>query len=261
MPFVISIFANLKNRGIKYSVLILPALLLFAECKKKDDPQAQSPVVVNEPPSKSTVSFYIVAFDSLGGTEQTADGIEVKIMQTGQAALTGTAGNVSFGEVPYGLITPVITKEGYEGPPQGIEVKSPSMSVSLPCAKRSDFRILNLTGKVVNQDTINISFSFDKAVPAGKFVRIAVLSSTDSLLSPDHYSTVDVITTGAKDNEINVAHLPALKAALDQSQDPGFYLGVVALSYGLFESNLQSKPVLLGDNLFYPHNLALTKNW
>jgi hypothetical protein len=236
-------------------------MLAFAGCRKKDDPQPQSPPAVNAPPEKSVVSFYIVAFDSLGGTEQTAEGIEVKIIQTGQAAVTGTAGNVSFGDIPYGLITPVITREGYEGPPYGIEVKSPSMSVSLPCAKRSAFRILNLAGKVVNRDTINISFSFDKAVPAGKFVRIAVLSSADSLLTPDHYSTVDVITTGAKDNEINVAHLPALKAALDQSQNPGFYLGVVALSYGLFESNLLSKPVLLGDNLFYPHNLALTKNW
>ena len=262
MPFVISIFANLKNKGTRYSALIIAALLLFAGCRKKDDPQpASQPPVVNEPPKKCNLSFYIVAFDSLGGVEQTAEGIEVKLVQTGQAAITGTAGNVSFSEIPYGFVTPVITKEGYEGPPMGIEVKSPSMSVSLPCARRSAFRILNLTGKVINRDTITISFSFDKAVPAGKFVRIAVLSSADSLLTPDHYSTVDVITTGAKDNEINISQLPALKAALDQSQEPGFYLGVIALSYGLFESNLQSRPVLLGDNLFYPHNLALTKNW
>jgi hypothetical protein len=261
MPCDISIFADLKNLRIKYPVLFFLCLLIILSCRKKEEPAPQPQPVVNEPPKKGSLSIYVVAYDSLGGIEHTAENIQVKITQTGQSAMTNTAGNVTFTDIPYGVITPVLIKEGYEGPPQTVNVNASTAAVSLPCAKRSAFIIQNFSGAVVHQDSISISFTLDKPVPQGKFVRIAVLSSTSPQLTSLKFETADVITTTSQNVFTNIAHLPAFRTALEQTDSTKFYIGAIALSYGLFESNITGKSVLLGDNLFYPPNLTFNKNW
>jgi hypothetical protein len=169
---------------------------------------------------------------------------------------------VTFNEVPYGYITPQLVKTGFDGPPVAINLNSPSLTLSLPFPQRSPFKIQNFTGNVVHEDSINISFNLDRPMPVGKFCRIAVLYDSTASLSPNNYGTADIISTVSQYNTINISNLTAFRTRLATlPKNSTFYIGIIPVSYGLYESTLFPKPVLLGENLYYPGNLSLNKNW
>jgi hypothetical protein len=242
----------------KLVVLILCMLQLFS-CKKKEaDPEPQQPAA----PSVGSLELHIVAYDSLGGTQQDGSKIKVELPQTGTSATTNSLGIVSFTGLPYGYYAPVLTKHGYEGAPALITLSATSQAVSMPIAQRSTYLINNFHGYVAGQDSINIVFTLDKAIAAGKFCRLAILTSTLSSFTPNNFMTADLVTTNVNSDTLNVAHLPALQASVaNLPAGSPFYIGAVCVSYGLYESNQGEKAILLGDNLIFPANINFIKTW
>jgi hypothetical protein len=236
-------------------------MLQLYSCKKKEadpEPQAQQPAVS----SNGNLELHIVAYDSLGGTQQDVSNIKVDLPQTGNTAVTNSLGAVSFSDLPYGYYAPVLTRHGYEGAPVIITLSATSQAVSLPIAQRSTYSINKFSGYAVGKDSINIVFTLDKAIVPGKFCRLAILTSTLSSFTPNNFMTADLVTTNVISDTLNVAHLPALQAGV--ASMPGgtpFYIGAVCVSYGLYESNQSGTSILLGDNLIFPSNITFIKTW
>jgi hypothetical protein len=244
---------------MKKTLVLALGLALFFSCKKKKE-ETTDPEP--EPVKYGTVNFTVLNYDSLGQLQADASGFNVKLNQTSLNATTGADGKVSFSNVQYGSLIPVVTKPDYEGVPVSYELNSPSFSASIPCAKRSTFKIINFAGYHVNKDSIAISFDLSQAPPAGKPVKIAIITGLSGL-TPGNYEVLDTFRLGtqnyAKYNLFNFPNFKNYVLQLDSGKT--FYVGAVSMSYGLYNSNLFSKPVLIGEHLFSPDNLVFTKNW
>jgi hypothetical protein len=243
---------------MKKRLIVFSMLVFVFSCKKKEDKKPVEP----EPVKTGTLTVNIVLYDSLGQAEADRSGVTVKLANTAFAGVTSAAGSVSFSGVTQGLHYPVFIKTGYEGPPTSINLDSEAKTTSVVVARLSPFNLNNLAGQPVNKDSITISFALDKAIPAGKTCRIAVLY--DSLAtSAQKFNGVEFITVASQNTiNYNISQLTGLKTFLNKLPNgKPYYISAVPISYGLYESNLSAKPVLLGDNLFFPDNLTFYKNW
>jgi hypothetical protein len=244
---------------MKKALLFGCLLFLVLSCKKKEEPVPEpEPVEVQ----KGTLEVVVVTHDSLGKKRSDHSGVKV-LLQGGQTATTGVSGVVSFPDLPHDFYAPVTLKDGFEGVPLSVGLNSGFRSVTLPLAQRSMFTIPALSGTVSSQAEILLDFSLSKPVPVGESCRIAVLTHTVSNLGPSSFESADTLVVTQKDVvNLNISQLPSFKSWVNKL--PGnqlFFLMTVPVSYGLYESNLSSGPVLVGESLTSSDYIQLTKNW
>ncbi len=246
--------------NMKRGVILLFCALVTFSCKKdkKNDPPASDP----EPVKTGTVNLNIFTIDSLGNREADPSNVAVSLYQTGFSAITGANGNVSFSQVPYGTVLPVLQKQWYEGPPMRLELSSAAVWDTIPCAKYSAYKLQNLSGFIFSPDSIPLSFQLDRPVPAGKRCKIAIVFAGKPV-DANNYSTVDTISVNTQTvQKRNIAFLPNLRALLqNMKKDTTLYFSAIPVSYGIYHSNVFNKNVLLGENPFLADNLIFNKYW
>ncbi len=255
------VYLRFKFNMKKLSILFL-FLAVFFSCKKE---KKSSPATDPQPEQVQTgnVTINVITYDSLGNVESDFSGVKVSLYQTAFSGTTGPNGSITFNNVPYGEILPVLVKGGYEGLPTSFSHNSNVSNVSLPCAAFSAYRVPTLTGQLLGPDSINLSFSLTKPVPAGKVCRLAVLYSDTIDATPAYFQKADSVTINTQFvQKLNVAKLPNLSLALNQlPKNKFFYINVVPVSYGIVHSKVLGKQTLVGDNVYPPANLNLKKTW
>ncbi len=242
---------------MKRALILFFCVSLIFSCKK----ETKVPPVP-EPTKTGTATFNVATYDSLGNPESDLSGVRVSLYQTAFSGTTGANGKVTFYDVPYGDLIPFLVKDGYDGLPISVALNSPELSVNLPCTKYSAYKVISLTGHVMGKDSIYISFTLDRPVPAGKVCKIAVVYSKNSSI-PSNFDTADsLLITSQHVQDINIAKLPNLRKALESlNKTESFYLNTIPVSYGICQSNLYGKQVLIGENLYPPSSLNLAKTW
>jgi hypothetical protein len=234
--------------------------LFIVSCKKNDNKKEQP---TPEPPKTGTINFTVLAYDSLGQAEVGANGVNISIYQTGLSAVTNSAGLASVSSVSYGLAVPVLSKIGYDAPPFSVNVNAPSVAVNIPVARVSPYKITTLNSQFINKDSMTLSFNLSQIIPAGKQVKMAVLFSDVSTFNVNNFKSVDFVNVSTQNiSNLNFAKLSNFKAGVSPlPMGTPFYINIVAISYGIYNSNLSATPVLLGENLYYQNNLSFLKNW
>ena len=204
----------------------------------------------------------VVSYDSLGQTLADQSGQRIRL-DASRTATTDAAGEVRFTGLPYGDYFPSLVRDFWEGPATKISLASASSSVSLPFAQTATWKAQNFSAVAVRADSIVINFKLDKAVPAGKQVKMALLGGTDNTLSGSNYKSVDIFFTSASTvNQLNIANFARFRnlvAGLDSGKV--YFIKVLPVSYGEYTSNVLGQSVLLGDNLFPPDNWLINKEW
>ncbi|HOZ87904.1 MAG TPA: hypothetical protein PL029_09105 [Bacteroidia bacterium] len=241
----------------------LPLLVCFAiifSCKKE---KQVTPEPEPEPVKTGNLTINVTTYDSLGIKEWNFSGVKVSLYETAFSATTGANGSLTFSNVPYGRQLPVLLKNGYDGPPTSVDLGSITLTVSLPCANYSAYRIVNIIGQAVNKDSITVGFTLSRFIPFGKSCKLAILYSDTISASPSNFLQVDTISVTEENiQKLNVARLPNIRAALAlRPKDRTFCLNVVPVSYGIIYSNVLGKHVLMGDNIYPPLNLNFKKTW
>jgi hypothetical protein len=92
---------------------------------------------------------------------------------------------------------------------------------------------------------------------------VVVIASGSPDLSHRKYLSADLIKLNISEvTDFNIATLPNFYSMLLGVDSASiFYVSAVPVTYGLYESNLQEKPQLLGRPLIYPGNTAAKKTW
>lgn len=155
-------------------------------------------------------------------------------------------------------------KSGYDTAPLSITLNSANtLTVNLPFAKQSTYKMDTLIGQSLNKDSITLTFNLSKSIPSGKTVKLAVITGTNNGLNPNDFISVDIINLNSPNVlKLNVAKLPNFSNAIASlATNTNFYVNAIPVTYGVYNSNLLYKSVLLGDNLFYRNNLIFLKNW
>ncbi|MDI1353848.1 MAG: hypothetical protein PSX36_02940 [bacterium] len=243
---------------MKRILLLMLSLAVFVSCKKKEEAAPAAP----EPVKTGSITLNVLSYDSLGDVLANHSGIRV-ILNSSNSATTGVSGSVTFNNIEYGTQYPSLLKDGYDGPPTGVTLNSASTSSTLPFPKRSAFKVQNYAGQAYNKDSIIITFNLDRAMPAGKYSKIAIITGTVSGVNASNFEVVDIVTANSSSGlRYNISKLPAFNTWLVKLDSNAlFFVNAIPLSYGLYVSNLTTKPVLLGENLFVPDNLVFKKNW
>ncbi len=243
----------------RVTAICLLILLAFA-CKKKDTPEKPAPEP--EAPKKGTLIIDVTTFDTTGTARSEHSGVKV-LLQNGMSKITDSSGIVSFNDLNYGIYAPSLVKDGYDGAPVTFQLNAASQTFSLPCAMHSPYRTNSQQAYIVTADSIVMSFQLSKPVPAGALVKVAILTSTLSGMTAGTPQAADMITVSTQSvSNVNIAQLPGFKKFVATlSKEQIFFVSAVPLSYGLYNSNFSAAPVLVGENLFYPGNLQLKKNW
>jgi hypothetical protein len=248
----------LPFQKMKFRLVILFTATVLLACKKEDDKAPQEP----EPVKTGMLVVTAEAYDSLGTPSSGNDGLKVTL-NTGQSATTSAAGTVTFSPLPYGTYAPVIFKNGYEGAPVGVNLVTPAQSVVIPIVQRSPFVAGSLSGESNNAGQVLISFSLSKSLPAGRSCQIAVFADTVSAVSGSRYLAAD-------STRISSTHVVSLNIAQSVGihdfvnslrEDQDFYIMVVPVSYGLYNSSLFGRKVPLGANFYPSASVRITKNW
>lgn len=246
--------------------IIISALFLFVfACKKKNDPE---PTPQPEPEKTSSLTVKVIRYDSLGDLEIDYSGVNVSIANTSFSAVTNTAGIANFTGLPSKYQVPLLFKAGYDAAPFSVDLtNTPNYTTSpMPVAKISGFKVnqASFSTQFIDKDSITISLTLDKAVPAGKMVKLAVLTGTNTGISALNYFSADIILLNSSSVvKRNIAKLPEFQSKLNTlTIGTNFYIKVTPVSYGLFESNLYNGKILLGDSEPYsPISPAYQKNW
>ncbi|MES2680820.1 MAG: hypothetical protein V4635_13090 [Bacteroidota bacterium] len=240
--------------------ILLVCLAIIFSCKKE---KQVAPEPQPEPVKTGNLTINVTTYDSLGIKEWNFSGVKVSLYGTAFSATTGANGSVTFSNVPYGRQLPVLVKTGYDGPPTSIDLSSSTLSVALPCANYSAYRITNIIGQAVNKDSITVGFSLSRFIPFAKSCKVAILYSDTISATPSNFQQVDTISVAEENiQKLNVARLPNICAALAlRPKDRSFCLNVVPVSYGIIHSNVLGKHVLMGDNIYPPLNLNFKKTW
>jgi hypothetical protein len=232
--------------------------LIFLSCNKK---KKEAETVTPEPET-GDVTVVVEPTDSLGDLFPLPGGFAVKLSPS-MSATTDANGKAIFQNVQYGDYLPNIVKPDWD--PGVVELHHASANTVsvIPVAQRSPFRVQNLAGNAVKKDSITISFTLDKPVPAGKSVKVAVITSTNSALNDQNYETFDIQQFNSSTvNAFNVGKLPKLSSWLSKLDSGAFvYLKTVSVSYGEYATNILSHPLLLGENSFLSENFIFKKNW
>lgn len=242
----------------RLNVLFFCAVMVFS-CKKEKTPD---PEPEPEPVKTGTVNITVLTYDSLGDQETDHSGVNVKLYQTSFSANTNAAGFVSFGNVPYGQVLPVLQKNYYDGAPVFIPLNSDQVSSTIPCAKFCAYRIQNFNAFIANPDSIPVSFNLDRSIPAGKTCKLAVMFS-ESAINLSATGIIDTIKVSSQVvQKLNIAKLPNFKNALTLlDKGKSFHISAVPVSYGPYYSNVLGKQILLGENPYFPNDITFNKNW
>ena len=232
---------------------------LAGSCKKKDkDPEPQP-----DPVKLGAIYIKIRTYDSLGAEVATPAGVKVSLVEDNVSATTDASGEVTFSNLAYGYHTPVITREGYDGPLLTIFLQNPEYHASVPIARYSPFKPTNMKADIFGPGSIFLSFTLDPALPAGDSLQLAVVASVAPDLSERKFQSLDLIkVTTTKVTDYQIGTLPEFKElvkGLDSAAT--FYVSAVPLSYGLYHSNLQNDPQLLGHTQEFPGYVTLKKSW
>ncbi len=236
-------------------------MLLVFSCKKKKEsaPEEPAPVVEN-----GTLAVKINSYDSLGYPEAKTYSTSIFINGTGYSV--DTNGNASL-SLPPGTYFPSVLRTKYEGVPFSANVSSNvTSSVTSFVARNSPYALQINSGNAVNQDSITLSLTLNKAIPAGKQVKFAVLMGTNTLVSVNSYTVFnEFYLTQTSNPKFNICS-GALKTAINQLPTlTNFYLLAVPVTYGNYYSTILNKNILVGDNLpvagASTPSIQLTKTW
>ncbi len=244
---------------IKNGLILLVCFTVFS-CKKKTDTTTDT---TPAPKPTSSINFYITSYDSLGNIDANNSALTVSLYQKPYSAVTNTAGLATVSDLPYDTYVPLINKIGFDYAPLSVTLNTANtLTVNIPFAKQSPYKMDTLIGTIYNKDSITLTFNLSKTIPAGKFVKLAVITGTNNGLNPNDFASVDIVNlTSPTVNKLNIAKLPNLVAAIATLSNTSFYVNAIPVTYGNYYSNLLFKSVLLGDNLYYKNNLIFLKNW
>jgi hypothetical protein len=248
---------------MKKIILLSVFFFLLLACKKKKDPDsAPQP----QPEKTSSLTIQILKYDSLGYPFVDHSGVNVSLYNTSFSALTPSSGVVNFGNVPAKLHIPLLFQAGFDAAPFSVDLSNATSYTAsgIPVAKISPFAITasSFSGQFVNKDSITVSFNLNYSVPSGQYVKLAVLTGTNSAISANNFLSADVVLlTSSSVVKRNIAKLPELQSKLNALQaNTNFYIKLTTVSYGIYESNLYGK-MLLGDHEVYSPHLQYQKNW
>lgn len=243
------------------NIILILVCFTFFYCKKKSDTQSET---TPSPKPTSSINLYVTSYDSLGNVDNNNNSLPITFYQTSYSAVTNTVGIAAFNNLPYDTYVPILNKSGYDTAPLSITLNSANtLTVNLPFAKQSPYKMDTLIGQSLNKDSITLTFNLSKSIPSGKTVKLAVITGTNNGLNPNDFISVDIINLNSPNVlKLNVAKLPNFSNAIAVlATNTNFYVNAIPVTYGVYNSNLLYKSVLLGDNLFYRNNLIFLKNW
>jgi hypothetical protein len=240
-----------------FSILVIASLF---SCRKNDP---VTPPPDPEPPKYGQVTLNVQAYDSLGQKNNSLrDKVKVTVVEANKTITTDTSGRVVFDDVPYGNVTPVLLKYGFDGPPFSTYLDKAALTVDVPFAQYSTYRLKDLALQATSKSKIYLSFNLDKPIATGT-CQVAVLSSLSQGLNTTNFISADVITVGSQTStQLNISMLPNFMdhvAKLDSNTT--VWVGAVPVSYGIFNTNFGSGKVILGENIYYPNNVYFKKDW
>ncbi|MDX2172730.1 MAG: hypothetical protein SFY56_06385 [Bacteroidota bacterium] len=243
------------------NILFILICFTFFNCKKKSEtPEEATPA----PKPTSSINIFVTSYDSLGTIDNNNGSLPISFYQTSYSATTNTVGLALFSNIPYDTYVPILNKIGYDTAPLSITLNSANtLTVNLPFAKQSPYKMDTLIGQSLNKDSITLTFNLSKSIPVGKTVKLAVITGTNNGLNPNDFISVDIINLSSPNVvKLNVAKLPNFANAVAAlATNTNFYVNAIPVTYGSYYSNILYKNVLLGDNLFYKNNLIFLKNW
>lgn len=245
---------------MKHLIAASALLLLLISCKK-DEPNTE-PAPVTPEVKTGEIKLKLLFYDSLGELHTPLVGQLVRL----DAVNSGTVdsnGEVSFKDIAYGNYFVSVVKDFWEGPPLKISHNAAQTTATVPFAAIAPWQAKSFTAQAFKKDSIEVNFKLDRPVPATKQVKMALIAGKDNSLSGSTYQSLDIFFTGTDNvNQLNIAKFAAFKnfvAGLDSGAV--YFIKVLPVSFGGFESNVFSKNVLLGDNLFPPDNWLINKEW
>lgn len=255
--------------------IVFWAVIVFlgVACKKETKPEETAPVSGPTGTTKTnTVTWFVAAYDSVGDNLADRSNINVSFSGTPHGATTNSMGIATMTGVAAGELYPVAVKAGYEQAPYSITFTANNpLSLNVSIARNSPYKLtLTSAPNLVNKDSITINFFLNKSIPAGKNIKIAVLTHTASTVGVNDYAAVDyLIVNGINTNftNKNIAKLNNVANYLANSVNTWqkCYFALVPVTYGSVFSNTLNKEVLIGDNLPVPGSptatMQITKNW
>lgn len=249
---------------MKPVINILLVTLILCACKKKKDSSSQDETPASPP--NGTISMNISSIDSLGDPEAKTYSTSVFLSGTSYSGAVDSFGKISF-NVPPGTYFPSIIRPKYESVPLSINVSSNSTSsVNTFVARNSPFALTINSGAAINQDSVTLNLSLNKPVPAGKFIKVAVLFGTTNTLTVNSYSVVQEFYMYQQNYSYYNVCFGQVKTAINQlSTNSSFRLLAVPVTYGNYFSSVLNKNILVGDNLPTQSaptaTIQLTKTW
>lgn len=243
-----------------FSVLALAVLLTGAAgCKDKKEPPAKQP----DPPQYGTINIKVRTYDSKGKELGDHSGVQVSLAENDKSTGTDINGQATLSNLEYGMYTPVLLKPGHDGPKISIDLQQPTYSVDLPFPRHSEYKASNLKGRSFGKAAVYVSFNLDTAIPDGDTVKVAIIASKTSDLSIGKFNSSDLIkVTKTVITDYDISKLPGFFdfiSGVDSSAT--YYVSAVPVSYGIWKSNLQPAPQLLGYNIYFPGAFPLVKDW
>lgn len=245
---------------MKHLIAAGALLFIFFSCKK--DQPSTTPAPVTPEVKTGEIRLKVLFYDSLGELRSPLVGQLLRLDSVNSATVDAN-GEVSFKDIAYGNYFLSVVKDFWEGPPVKITHNAALTTATVPFAAIAPWQAKNFTAQAFNKDSIEVNFNLDRAVPASKQVKMALIAGKDNSLSGTNYQIIDIFFTGTDNvNQLNIAKFAAFKnfvASVDSGEV--YFIKVLPVSYGDYWSNVFSKNVLLGDNLFPPDNWLINKEW
>jgi hypothetical protein len=245
---------------MKHLIAAFFLLWLAYSCKKDDATTEPAPVT----PEVKTgeIKLKLLFYDSLGELRSPLLGQTVRLDAVNSTTVDAN-GEAVFKDIAYGTYFLSVVKDFWEGPPLKISHNLAQTTATAPFAAIAPWQAKSFTAQAFTKDSIVANFKLDRAVPASKQVKMALIAGIDNSLSGSNYQSLDIFFTGTDNvNQVNIAKFAAFKnfvTALDSGAV--YFIKVLPVSYGGYASNVFSKNVLLGDNLFPPDNWLINKEW
>lgn len=245
---------------MKHLIAACALLFIFIGCKK-DEPSTD-PAPVTPEVKRGEIKLKLLFYDSLADLRAPLVGQLVRLDAVNSATVD-TNGEVNFRDIAYGDYYLSIVKDFWEGPPLKITHNAAQTTATVPFATIAPWQAKSFTAQAFKKDSIVVNFKLDRAVPASKQVKMALIAGKDNSLAGSNFQSLDVFFTGTDNvNQLNIAKFAAFKnfvASIDSGEV--YFIKVLPVTYGGYWSNVFSKNVLLGDNLFPPDNWLINKEW
>lgn len=275
------VYLRFEIKGINFKkpcymnkvVMFIAVMFFLVACKKETKQESVSSTSGSgtTATASNTVTWFVQAYDSVGDQQADRSNINVSFLGTSFSGVTNLQGVVTMTGVPAGNLIPVLNKPGYEYAPYSVAFNAANpFSLNALVARNSPYK-LTLTSQpnLINKDSITINFFLNKAIPVGKSIKIAVLTSTASTVGVNDYSNVDYLfVSGGNTNftNKNIAKLNNIANFLSglSTWQKG-YFAILPVTYGSVFSNTLNKQVLIGDNIPVQGSptstMQITKNW